>query len=322
MTDQRDFAAMFGGANENVDWQDDSGRAMPYLAVPEPTDDLETTARKLAALSQVVEQGKSLAVRTGFRKAAHQHRDPVDLAKLAMTPAERRQYEVWSAGVRMPDFDWGANRKEVPAGQGSQKRFEGRARAMGVIWGVDMATPENASWLTSNMNFALPLVIAVSKVEAARRELLGGGTELDEMELAEVQTAHKIVAVAMDNMNQVFARLRKISADINHSKDIIQAREHAIKSKMPHYKKRKDPINAQRTFLGQAAIGGSVDYSRATGGGRAERTNLLGGSGIGARVEKGGQPKGRANNKRPRVETGESSRGPVAPEVEMLEGDF
>ncbi|KAK4158110.1 hypothetical protein C8A00DRAFT_29011 [Chaetomidium leptoderma] len=56
--------------------------------------------------------------------------------------------------------------------------------------------------------------------------------ELSEMEVAEMQTAHKVVAIAMDKMNATFRALRLLSGRINSAKDVIQAREHAIKAKL------------------------------------------------------------------------------------------
>ncbi|QNC69630.1 hypothetical protein [Corynespora cassiicola bipartite mycovirus 1] len=325
---QPTFASMFGGATANVDYTGQPGDHSNFLPMPEPTDDLDTSARKLRELARVVTSGKSLAVATGYQHAAHETRDPEALARMSMTPSELEQFDAWKKGLAMPPFDWSANRKAVPTGAQSQLRFERRAKAMDIIWGHEGATAENASWLTSNMSYAIPLVVAVARMHAAERELRGGQEELTEYELAEVQTTHKVVAIAMDNMNQVYRRLNEIARDINHSKEIIQAREHHIKAKIPKYKKRQDPINRERTFAGLQPIGAGVDFGAATGGKRAGRTDLLAGSGVG-----GGRAPARVGhadaNKRPRLEAGESSRmgaastrstrsrGPAAPTEEM-----
>jgi hypothetical protein len=130
------------------------------------------------------------------------------------------------------------------------------------------------------MTYAIPLVVAVSKVQAAERELRGGQKELTNMELAEVQTAHRIVAIASDNMNQAYQRLYQIARDINSSKKILQAREQAIKSKMANWKPKKDPVNDKRKFVGLAPNTRRVDYTALTAGTRASRTNLLAGTGL------------------------------------------
>lgn len=321
MTDnQQTFASLFGGANTNVDYSRDPGDASGFLPMPEPTDDLDTTARKLRELARVVTSGKSLAVATGYQQAAHATRDPEALARMSMTPSELEQFDAWKKGLPMPPFDWAANRKAVPTGAQSQLRMERRAKAMDIIWGHEGGSAENASWLTSNMSYAIPLVVAVVRMHAAERELRGGQEELTEYELAEVQTSHKVVAIAMDNMNQVYRRLNEIARDINHSKEVIQAREHHIKAKMPEYKKKKDPINKQREFMGLQPIGAGVDFGVATGGKRAGRTDLLAGSGVGSSrpVERQGRVDA---NKRPLTEAGPPrttrSKGSAEQEVEM-----
>ncbi|EPE07750.1 hypothetical protein F503_00472 [Ophiostoma piceae UAMH 11346] len=91
---------------------------------------------------------------------------------------------------------------------------------------------ENASWLASEMTYALLLVIVVAKANAAHRDLAGSQAELSALEMDEVQTAHKVVALAMDSVNQIYERLNVLSRSTNSSKGVSQAREHAIKSKM------------------------------------------------------------------------------------------
>lgn len=273
IANQRDFSAMLGGANEYVDFSAGANATLDYLPVPDPSDNLETTARKLRVLADVVTAGYSLAVRTGFQLAAHQECDPEALAKSSMTPQELTQYEAWRNGARMPHVDWANDKKAVPPGAGTAKRYTVRATAISRIWDHEGITAENAAWLTSNMTYAIPLVVAVSKVQAAERELRGGQKELTDMELAEVQTAHRIVAIASDNMNQ-------IARDINSSKEIIQAREQAIKSKMANWKPKKDPVNDKHKFVGLAPNTGRVDYTALTAGTRAPRTNLLAGTGL------------------------------------------
>ncbi|RYP54417.1 hypothetical protein DL769_010358 [Monosporascus sp. CRB-8-3] len=273
--DKRDFAATFECQKASIDYTKTSDEATRRLPLPHPDDDLQQIAKKMEDLARVVEDGKSLAIRTGYRDAKNQERDPIQVAKQAMTPAELDQYTAWSAGVNMPSFDWNANRKAVRGGVGSQQRFQEYAAAMDEIWQHEGTSPENAAWLVVNMTYAIPLVIAVVKVARARKDLAGGSKELDEIEMAEMQTAHKIVSVAMDNMNQVVRQVRLLSSRIDHAKAIIQAREHAIKSKMESWRPKQDPINKQRAFLGKSRIGGSFDATKVTQRKRQRRVPLL-----------------------------------------------
>ena len=225
----QDFATMLGGASTNVDYSESAVPDRGYLPMPEATDNLETTVRKMEALAAVVSSGRSLAVATGFQKAAHAERDPEKLARMSMTPKEVAQFEAWKAGVTMPPFDWVSNVKPVQGGAQSQIRMGHRAKAMDRIWAHEGATAQNASWLASNMAYAIPLVVAVTKVQVAERELRGGQSELADLELAEVQTIHKAVAVAMDNMNNIYQQLNNLSRSINQSKEVLQAYEHHIR---------------------------------------------------------------------------------------------
>lgn len=229
--------------SENVNFTESLPAGTPLLPVPEPTDDLETTVRKITALARIVEQGKSIAVHTGFRLAAHQERDPEILARKSMISQELVQYDAWKAGSTMPTIDWTNGVKAVPGGAKCQQRMEQRALALNTIFQRDDITAQNASWFTSNMAYGIPLVKAVSKVASARRELTGGQSTLTADELAEIQTAHRVVAIAMDNMNQIYRRINILSRDIIHSKEILQAREHALKTKIDGYKPKQDPIN-------------------------------------------------------------------------------
>ncbi|CAH0019231.1 unnamed protein product [Clonostachys rhizophaga] len=209
------------------------------LPTPEPTDDPQTTALKLRALAKAVEEGASLAVRTGYKRAVHTDRDAVMIAKQRMTPAEAAQYDIWASGVVMPAIDWKVSVKDVGGAAG----FLYHAQAMRAIWKDNSITPGNAAWLHSELRAALPLVTAMAKVFAARRELTGGQEALSAMEVAELQTARKVVAIAVGNLNQASAHLGAISRDINHSRQIIQAREKALNAKMPANRQMNEGVN-------------------------------------------------------------------------------
>lgn len=195
-----------------------------------------------------------------------------------MTFMEFEQFEAWTSGVIMPPFDFETNKEILPGAAGNRERHERRARAMSKIWNVDNATAENSMYVSIYMTYMVPLLIAVSKVEAAESELEGVSDEgLSAIELKEIQIAHKIVAVATSNMNRVMEQMRKLTSSINSSKELIQARERNIKSKITGYKHKKYAVNDMR-YLREAAIRHDVDYfSLAARGRRDDRTALRGG---------------------------------------------
>ncbi|CAG9987656.1 unnamed protein product [Clonostachys byssicola] len=235
---QRSFKDTFG---EEIDYHAGPQPGGSILPTPEPTDDAQTTALKLRALSKAVEEGASLAVRTGYKRAVHSGRDPVMIAKQRMTAAEAAQYDFWAFGGGMPDINWQVSVKDV----GGAALFPYHTEAMRAIWKDNSITHENAAWLHSELRAFLPLVIAVSKVFAARRDLVGGQEALAALEMAELQTARKIIGTAVGNVNQAFARLRAISRDVNHSRQVIKARENALKKKMSPNKQKNEGVKIE-----------------------------------------------------------------------------
>ncbi|KAL2889159.1 hypothetical protein HOO65_030660 [Ceratocystis lukuohia] len=182
------FNDLFAGASQEVDCSAPEDATLPILPIPNETDDLATATHKFEALAALVKSGKNLAVHTAYACTPYQTRDPAELAKLSMTPAQLKQFEAWRKGIKMPAFDWANFKEPVQDTNASRKRYEQRARAMNAIWKTTLATPENAMYVSMHMVYAVPLLVAVAKVESAQRALVGGSTGLTEMELAELQT--------------------------------------------------------------------------------------------------------------------------------------
>ena len=223
----KSFDDMFGGQYYGVDYVTRPDPCDNPLFLPELDDSMDDVAKKLKALADVVTEGLSVAVFTGFQKAAHPTMDAEAFAVMGMTPAEKLQYYAWKAGAMMPSINWNTSVLPVPQGSGSVKRLRLRAEAMMIIWGQEGLGPEHASWIVTNMTYLIPLIVAVAKVEGAKRDLLGGQSEMD---MAEVQTIHKAVAIASDRVNEEYLALRLLSKSINASSKILQAREHALKA--------------------------------------------------------------------------------------------
>ncbi|PHH67958.1 hypothetical protein CDD82_954 [Ophiocordyceps australis] len=115
------------------------------VPIPELGDDVETTARKMKDLAEIIDDGKSLAVCTGYAAAKNQERDPIQIATKTMSTPELDQYDAWVKGIEMPTFDWNANLEPVPGGANSIKRYKKHAMAMDIIWKHEGATPDNAA---------------------------------------------------------------------------------------------------------------------------------------------------------------------------------
>lgn len=114
---------------------------------------------------------------------------------------------------------------------------------MRIMYGYEGVTAEHACWVTCNMEYTLPLIIAIIKVEEARQKVAKNPDALKEMDKAEVHVAHTVHAIASKKVNDVFSQLRLLTKDIEQSKTIIQVREKVLKAGTEGQNKRpKSPI--------------------------------------------------------------------------------
>ncbi|SZF03856.1 unnamed protein product [Blumeria hordei] len=165
-----------------------------------------------------------------------------------MKPGEREMYDAWTDGYAVPSYDWTECTKPIVGGPGAQARFERRAVAARKIWKNDTITSSNVAWIAANQVYMLPLIIAVGKVQGAEKNLVGGQTALTEMELAEVQTIHRVNAIATIVQNRCNAEINRFNRIINENKDEMKAREHSIKTKMPNHRPRNNPVNLRTSY--------------------------------------------------------------------------
>lgn len=271
------FAGMFSGEEGEVDYDRPDPVKHAKLPMPLEGDSLEVLTRKLTALAQVVENGKSVAVRTGYSGAAPTYRDPEKLAIETLTEVERRQYKAWVEGSGMPVFDWEKNKEPVKGGDMARKRYERRALAMNKIWKVDCAVAENAMWACKRLSYMIPLITAMTKLETAATEVVGGIGSLSALDLAEVQTCRKAINISTSTMNAVMQCMHQLTSSLNSSMKILQAREHALEKKILAHKPKQDLNSQEREHDLQRPAGGHVDHRPATRGLRGERTDLNGG---------------------------------------------
>ncbi|KAI9925542.1 hypothetical protein MW887_005923 [Aspergillus wentii] len=185
------------------------------LPVPELSDDLETTARKMTSLAKVIQDGNHLTIWTGWKLASNQPRDPKSIAKSEMSIPELEAYELWNEGkgVTPPTMDWNANVAAVPDG----KKQPEKTHAAGGCNGR-----------------ALPLVKAVTRMLNAERHY---GNEprarMTDLEAAELDTLCKIRDTAERNRSRELARIRKLMREIVHAQGVIGTRIRALERKHP-----------------------------------------------------------------------------------------
>lgn len=207
---------------------------LPFLVpVPNASDDLESTAKKLRSLADVVTSGNSLALKTELEATPRKH-DAESFAKERMSAVELGLYEEWqNNSLQLPEFNWAQNVIPVPPDAHALKTFLQRAAAMDIIWDYQGASAENAAWLASHMAALLPLVKAVTKVLSAQKHLeihdpLAG---LSHGEIAEVQTLQLIMAGTEENVARERERIRELTESINVSQGVLRERLKILKQR-------------------------------------------------------------------------------------------
>lgn len=223
------FEDRYGRAGDvAVDYHGTRLLAPNVLPNPLESDTLEEMAHKMRDIATVIEQGGSVAVATGFKTATHLERDPEKIAAMTMTETQKEQYESWKAGTSLPTINWATDTRKVP--EENAEKYEKHAAAMRIMYGYEGVTAEHACWVTCNMEYTLPLIFAITKVEEARQKVAKNPDALKEMDKAEIHVAHTVHAIASKKVNDVFSQLRLLTKDIEQSKKIIQVREKALKA--------------------------------------------------------------------------------------------
>ncbi|KAL4778042.1 hypothetical protein BJX76DRAFT_167766 [Aspergillus varians] len=234
------------------------------LPVPTKLDSLELTMRRVEALSEVVRQRDSIALRTGRWLAPDLTRDAL-IAKEIMTQLEYETFIAWreqiyntrhgiSASAHqarngddighrfvLPEFKWDefvaplAQKKTESARKLNLAIFTSHAAAMDIVFGHHGATPENAAWLEANMPQIWTLVTAVNKITkldvAFRVHALPHMQGLNNIEAVELQTMHRIVARADITIKEEMSKLQSKVERLNRSLAIIRTRIDDLESK-------------------------------------------------------------------------------------------
>lgn len=233
-----DFTSLFGPEGTEIDYSRPLAKVKYPLPIPGPKDSLDDALQKMEAIARVVAEGKSAAVFTGDLSATHKGWDAEILSIEAMDHAEKTQYSRWKKGLSLPAIDWKNNVITIPYDEDCISRYKHLAAAVALIWGVPTASPQNASWICSNLPYCKPLIFAVTRLQENERHLKEKMTKLEEYELAESKTIGRVTAVVTDTLNERIGR-------INQAKDILQARQNALHRKETEWNNAKDPIKHQ-----------------------------------------------------------------------------
>ncbi|ALO50129.1 35 kDa protein [Penicillium aurantiogriseum bipartite virus 1] len=261
MTAPPSFLDKFGGSTANVDYTDDPSKQGGILPIPLQGDSLATLETKMRNLARVVERGASVARFTGMMGTPQQSRDALQTAKMRMTEVEKEMFSHWEAGGRLPDVNWGTDVDAMPSGSEPRRKAEIQAEALNRLYKTDAATAGHVVHWKKTFRAIIPLLVSMTKVVGSERDFLGGQDVLDANEMAEVQTIGKVNGTTYASINAIQEEVHRLLSSINRSKDLLQAREHALKAKNPKYKVKQSPANDARQLLGKRRLGADVDFS-------------------------------------------------------------
>jgi len=235
---------MFRLANADIDFLHGAGVDSPVLLMPDLADTLTSLKDKMHLLGQVVMKGQSVAVATGSIKAAKENDDYEENAREDMLPRELEQYIAWKNGSKMPDMDWPTCRKALAVDPVASILAEDRVEALNRIWKVDHLDSENLAWIESNMSYAMPLITAVTKVIIAEKDFTDAQSESDRqrLEMAEVETIEKIVAVTDVTMNRIVQERHRQLATVTRSIKVLQNVQQKFERRMREHGNRQRPI--------------------------------------------------------------------------------
>lgn len=140
-----------------------------------------------------------------------------------------------------------------------------RAVAMQRIWNNEALSAEHACWVTHNMAYALPLISAVIKANAAQCDLLvrEQGRSAAALDLASVQGMLKIIDVVQADLMRYKVDFKRHAKSIHQTSELFMLRKNALKAKMMGHSQesiQEHPINKARVAVGLKPIGADINY--------------------------------------------------------------
>nr|QJT73711.1 hypothetical protein [Botrytis cinerea mycovirus 5] len=294
-----DMRQMFGGSTRDVQFGQVPGLEGKRLPVPGRNDTLTQLAAKMADLRKVVESGHSLAVATGMKAAAFQTVNPVEKARAEMGVAEREMYDAWRGGVRLQDFDKATSRTGIDKWRGSMPTLDKWVAGLRAMYDDPTLEREHAVWFASKAAFMVPTITAHVKVLMAGKAMVDQEGHLSPEEMAEYQSAKRILADAAFRVQQIKREINNLTQEIGRAEDVVITRvrhyqqikreinnltqeigraEDVVITRVRHYQQKvgtkehkEAPENRNRKRRGLPSLGAPTDLGGMTGQGREAR---------------------------------------------------
>ncbi|KAJ5555328.1 hypothetical protein N7535_007764 [Penicillium sp. DV-2018c] len=141
------------------------GPGAPYVVdIPLESDNLETAAKKMETIAEIIVAGGRLDIRIRPRKIVHmqwarQH------ARERMRGEELSHFNAWvERRLSIAPFDWS---NELPFNEEAGEAFRKYAQAMDLIWEHQGATPGNVAWCIHKQPHIFPIIKAIAKMQTA-----------------------------------------------------------------------------------------------------------------------------------------------------------
>nr|QJT73710.1 hypothetical protein [Botrytis cinerea mycovirus 5] len=266
-----DMRQMFGGSTRDVQFGQVPGLEGKRLPVPGRNDTLTQLAAKMADLRKVVESGHSLAVATGMKAAAFQTVNPVEKARAEMGVAEREMYDAWRGGVRLQDFDKATSRTGIDKWRGSMPTLDKWVAGLRAMYDDPTLEREHAVWFASKAAFMVPTITAHVKVLMAGKAMVDQEGHLSPEEMAEYQSAKRILADAAFRVQQIKREINNLTQEIGRAEDVVITRVRHYQQKVGTKEHKEAPENRNRKRRGLPSLGAPTDLGGMTGQGREAR---------------------------------------------------
>nr|WEI52981.1 coat protein [Beauveria bassiana dsRNA mycovirus 1] len=270
-----DMRNLFGGAKAKVSFDAIPGLSGHTLPVPERGDTLKRLAAKTTALRRVIESGHSLAVATGMKAAAFNTVDPEEKAIAEMGVVEKEQYMAWRGGARLGDFNRLTSLEPTNKWNGSTSTLDRWVMGLRRMYEDEEIGRENAVWWAVHADFLVPTITAHVKVLNAGRSMVDKLAKLSPEEMAEYQTARRILADTAYRVQTIKREINQLTQEIGRAEDVILTRVRHYQQTVGEKTRADAPENRARKRRNLPTFGAPTDLGGLAGEGREARRRRL-----------------------------------------------
>jgi hypothetical protein len=236
--------------------------------------DLATFKAQMIVARDLLAGAKSLAVAAGSQVRGISEADVLKKAKDAMSDLQRRLYEAWVAGAKLPTWDWKDATKtpsKAPFGSARIAQYKDGLELMYKV--SDLSELQVRQWVEAYTNL-IPLVLAASCVVKARRDLTSGDDSMSPAQWQEMQVCNKLIAEVGRRRVQLATELRKFTELSSVVEKAAQTRVNTLPQPRGQKKRVIVPDADLLDHFGKSYALPAGDLAALTGGERLPRTNF------------------------------------------------